>query len=161
VVSATPLSTVVLGKNIGWGLIAGPPVIIAATALAWRGGDFSQLAAAVFGSAAVLLVSAAVGNITSIVGAFPIPESNPFATRGASSKAFFPVIIGMMTSGALLLPIAGLIALPAANMGAAAATLGALLSIGYGLLIHRLGMKLTSRLLVERQQLLLDAIDGG
>jgi hypothetical protein len=72
----------------------------------------------------------------------------------------FPVIIGMMASGVLLLPVAGVIALPAANLGAAAATLGALPSIDYRVLIHRLGMKLTSRLLVEHQQLLLDAIDG-
>jgi ABC-2 type transport system permease protein len=159
-VSSTPLSTVVVGKNIGWGLIALPPVLVGAAALAWRGGDFSYVAAAVFGSAGVLFVSAAVGNITSIYGAFPIPESNPFGTRGGSSKAFFPVIIGMMASGALLVPIAAFIALPAAFLGAAAATMGALLSIGYGVLIHRLGMKLTSRLLVERQHLLLDAIDG-
>jgi ABC-2 type transport system permease protein len=159
IVSPAPLSTVILGKNIGWGLVTGPPVLVGATLLAWLSGDFSYLAAAVLGSLGVLLVSMAVGNVTSIFGAYRIPESNPFSTRGASGTVFFAVIIGMVASGVLLVPIAALIALPAVLVGPVGATVGAVLSIGYGASIQRLGMGLTSRLLVEREQSLLDVID--
>ena len=160
VVSSAPLSSVVRGKNLGWGLVAVPPIVIAATLLAASSGDFSFVAAAVLGSAGVLLVATAIGNVTSIYGAYPIPESSPFGTRGASGSAFFAVLVAMMASGVLLLPLVGLIGLPSAFMGPVAATAGAFLGLGYGALIYWAGMKVASRLLVERQDLLLETIDG-
>jgi len=45
-------------------------------------------------------------------------------------------------------------------MGPVAAAAGALLGLGYGALIYWAGMKVTSRLVVERQELLLETIDG-
>lgn len=159
VASPAPLSTVVRGKNLSWGLVAMPLVVVAALVLGTANGDFSYVPAAIFGSAGVLLVSVAIGNVTSIYGAYRIPERNPFGTRGASGSAFFAILISMMVSGALLLPIVALVGLPAAYLGPVAATVGAIAGIAYGAMIYRVGMKVTTRLLIERQQILLDTID--
>ncbi len=160
VVSPAPLSQVVKGKNLGWGIVVLAPVIIIALGLAIWNGDFTYLLAAVLASVAVLLVATAIGNMTSIYGAFRIPESNPFGSRGFSGNVFIAVLLSMMVSGALLLPLAGLIALPVVFLGPVQATFGALLGVGYGMLVYWLGMRLTSRLLVERRQSLLDLLDG-
>lgn len=160
VVSSAPLASIVRGKNLAWGLVAGPPTLVAAVILAIWGDNFTYVAAAVLGAGSVLMVAIAIGNLTSIYGAFRISESNPFGKRGASGNAFVAVILSMMASGALVLPVAAVIGLPAALFGPLAATVGSVLSIGYGVLVYRLGMKVTSRLLVERQQWMLDAIDG-
>lgn len=160
VVSPAPLSSVAKGKNLGWGLVALPLVTLIALLLAIGSGSFAYVPAAVLAAIGVLLISAAVGNFTSIYGAYRIPEGNPFGSRNASGAAFFAVILSMMVSGALLVPLALLIVLPILNFGPVAAALGALVGIGYGVVIYRLAMRLTTRLLVERQHLLLETIDG-
>jgi ABC-2 type transport system permease protein len=160
VVSPAPLSQVVKGKNLGWGIVILAPVVLIAVGLAIWNGDYTYVVAAVLASIAVLLVATAIGNMTSIYGAFRIPEANPFGSRGFSGNVFIAVILSMMASGAFLLPLAALIGLPVVFLGPVQATVGALLGVGYGSLIYGLGMRLTSRLLVERRQSLLDVIDG-
>lgn len=159
VVSPEPLATVVRGKNLGWSLVALPPVVAFAIALAVWSGHFDYLAAAVLGAVGVLFVSSAIGNFNSIYGAYRIPENNPFGSRNASGAAFFAVILSMMVSGLLMVPLAVLIGLPAVWLGPAAATVGALVGVGYGIVVYRVAMRMTSRLLVERQHLLLETID--
>lgn len=160
VVAPLPLADVVRGKNLGWAAIVSGPVLLIALGLAAWVGDFSYLLAAIFASTAVLLVAMAVGNVTSVYGAFPIPESNPFGNRGFSGEVFVAVMLSMLVSGALLVPLVALVALPAVLLNPIVTTIAALLGVGYGILIYRLVMRLTSRLLVERQQRLLDVIDG-
>lgn len=160
VVSPASLTDVVKGKDLGWGVIVFPPVVVVAVAMAVWSGVFVYLVAAVLASVALLLIALAIGNVTSIYGAFPIPESNPFGNKGFSGNVFVAVIVSMMASGVLLLPLGGLVVLPVIYLGAVAATIGALLGVGYGLLVYWLLMKLTTRLLVERRQHLLEVMDG-
>lgn len=108
----------------------------------------------------MLLVALSVGNVTSIYGAFPIPESNPFGNRGFSGEVFVAVMLSMLASGALLVPLIALVGLPSALLNPIWTTIAALLGIPYAILVYRLAMRLTSRLLVERQQKLLDVIDS-
>lgn len=159
VVAPSPLADVVRGKNVAWGLVIFPPLLAVAVGLAAWGGQYTYLPAAILAVMAVLLVAMAIGNVTSIYGAFRIPESNPFGNRGFSGGVFVTVVLSMMASGALLVPLALMIALPAVFLGPVVATAGALLGVGYGVVVYHLVMKLTSRLLIERQQLLLDTID--
>lgn len=160
VVSPAPLSDVVRGKNLGWGMVIIAPVAILAIGFAFWSGDFTYLVAALFSSVAVLLVAMAIGNMTSIYGAFRIPESNPFGSRGFSGSVFVAVVLSMMASGALLLPLLAVVALPVVFLGPVEATAGAVIGVVYGLFIYWQGMRLASRLLVERRQILLDTIDG-
>jgi ABC-2 type transport system permease protein len=159
VVSPAPLSSVVRGKNLGWGIVAVPPVDVAALALGAWSGDFSYVAAAVLAGVGVLLVATAIGNFTSIYGAFRIPETNLFGSKGASGVVFFAVIISMFASGGLLLPLAALVVLPTIWVGPPGATVGALAGLGYATVIYLVAMRLTGPLLVERQQELLEKID--
>ena len=159
VVSPAPLASVVRGKNLGWGMVAVPPVAVGALALGVWSGDFSYVAAAVVAGVAVLLVATAVGNFTSIYGAFRIPETNLFGSKGASGVVFFAVIISMFASGGLLLPLAALVVVPTLWVGPPGATVGALAGLGYATLVYLLAMRLTGRLLIERQQDLLETID--
>lgn len=160
VVSPAPLTDIVKGKNLSWGLIVLAPALLIAVGMSFLSGQFAYLAAAMLTSLAVLLVAMSIGNMTSIYGAFRIPESNPFGNRGFSGTVFVAVILSMMSSAALLVPLALFVGLPALFIGPSAATIGALGGVGYGVLVYRLMMKLTSRLLLERRQQLLDVIDG-
>lgn len=160
VVSPVSLTDVVKGKNLSWGMIVLAPTLVIAIGLALWSGRFAYLAAAMLASLSVLLVAMSIGNLTSIYGAFRIPESNPFGNRGFSGPVFVAVILSMMSSAALILPLALLIGLPAFFLGPLAATIGALGGVGYGVLVYRLMMKLTARLLIERRQQLLEVIDG-
>lgn len=159
VVSPIPLVTVVRGKNLGWTMVALPPVVIIAFGMAVWSRDFSYVAAAIFSGIGVLLVAMAIGNFTSIYGAYRIPDTNLFGSKGASGAVFVAVLISTMVSGLLLLPLAALVALPAIWAGPLGGAVGSGIGIGYGALIYWVSMRLVARLLEERQQKLLDTID--
>ena len=159
VVSPAPLASVVKGKNLGWSMVALPPVIVGALALGAWSGDFSYVGAAVLAGVGVLLVAIAIGNFTSIYGAYRIPETNLFGSRGASGAVFFAVVISMFATGGLLLPLGALVVAPTLWFGPPGATVGATVGLGYAALVYLLSMRLTGRLLIERQQDLLERID--
>ncbi len=159
VVSPVPLATVVRGKNLGWAIVALPPVVIVAFAMAVWSGEFSYVAAAVFGGAGVLLIAMAIGNFTSIYGAYRVPDTNLFGSKGATGAVFFAVLLSTMVSGLLLLPLAALVALPTIWIGPWGGGIGAAVGIGYGTLIYWLAMRLVGKLLEERQLILLETID--
>lgn len=159
VVSTAPLASVLRGKNLGWGSMAAIPALIAAFVLSFWSGHFDYLGAAVLGSAAVLLLTITVANFTSIYGAQPIPESNPFASKGFSGNVFVAVILSLMVTGFVMLPLIVLVGFAAGLFGSVVATGAAIIGVGYGLLMYRIGMRLVTRLLRERQQTLLNTMD--
>ncbi len=159
VVSPAPLASVVRGKNLGWAIVAMPPVAVGAVVLGAWSKDFSYVGAAVLAGVGVLLVATAIGNFTSIYGAYRIPETNLFGSRGASGTVFFAVVISMFASGGLLLPLGALVVAPMLWLGPSGATIGAVAGLGYAALVYLLSMRLIGRLLVERQQNLLETID--
>jgi len=160
VVSPVHLVEVVKGKNLSWGLLAGLASLLVSTVLATVNQDFTHWASASLGALAVVLIVTSTGNITSVYGAYVIPESNPFTNRGASGAVLVAVVLSMAVSGLLLAPLALVVILPLVFFGPVAATVGAMVGVGYGYLIYRAGLQLTSRLLVERQQTLLETIDS-
>ncbi len=159
VVSPAPLATIVRGKNLGWAMVALPPVVLVAFAMAIWSGEFSFVAAAIFGGVGVLLVATSMGNFTSIYGAYRVPDTNLFGSKGASGAVFLAVLLSTMVCGILLLPLAALVALPTIWIGPWGGAIGAAVGIGYGMLIYWLTMRLVTRLLEERQLILLETID--
>jgi ABC-2 type transport system permease protein len=160
VVAPAPLIDVVKGKNLTWGLLAGTVTVLAATILSVVNRDLTHWAPACLAGLAVVLLVTTTGNVASIYGAYVIPESNPFSNRGASGAVFVSVLLAMAASAVLLAPLALLVILPLVTLGPLAATVGALVGLGYALTMYRLGLRLTSRLLHERQQNLLETIDA-
>jgi hypothetical protein len=160
VVAPAPLIDVVKGKNLTWGLLAGTVTVLAATILSVVNRDLTHWAPACLAGLAVVVLVTTTGNVASIYGAYVIPESNPFSNRGASGAVFVSVLLAMAASAVLLAPLALLVILPLVTLGPLAATVGALVGLGYALTMYRLGLRLTSRLLHERQQNLLETIDA-
>lgn len=160
VVSPAPLIDVVKGKNLSWGLLAGTVTLVAATILSLVNRDLTHWASASLAGVAVVFLVMTTGNFASIYGAYVIPESNPFSNRGASGAVFVTVVLSMAASAVLLAPLGLLVVLPLVILGPLAATVGALMGLGYALAIYRVGLRLTSRLLIERQQNLLQTIDS-
>lgn len=159
VVSPARPATIVKGKNLGWAVVALSPVVVVAVAMAVWSGEFAYLVAAIFGGVGVLLVAMAIGNFTSIYGAYRVPETNLFGNKGASGAVFVAVLLSTVVSGTLLLPLAAMVALPAIWIGPWGGTIGGVVGIGYGALIYWLAMRLVAKLLEERQLMMLEIID--
>ena len=160
VVSPVRLVDVVKGKNLTWGLLAGLASLFGATVLAIVNRDFTHWVSASLGALAIVLLVTTTGNVASVYGAYVIPESNPFSNRGASGAVFVTVILSMAGSAVLLAPLALVVIVPLVVFGPLAATVGAIVGLGYAYFMYRMGLKLTSRLLMERQQTLLETIDS-
>ena len=157
--SSIRLIDVLAGKNLGWAAITLPLVVLAAVAAAVLSGDARYLLAGVLAGVSVTAMFTAGGNLTSILGAYPLPESNLFGSRNVSGPALIFSFLGLGLSGLLIIPIALLIGLPAFLSGPALATLGAVAATIYGVGGYALSMRWIQRLLEARALWLLDTID--
>jgi ABC-2 type transport system permease protein len=157
--SSIRLIDVLRGKNLGWAAVSLPLVVIAALAAAVLSRDASYLIAGVLAGVSVTAVFTAGGNLTSILGAYPLPESNLFGSRNVSGTALIFSFLGLGLSGLLIVPIALLIGLPAWLSGPLLATLGAIAATIYGVGGYALSMRWIQRLLESRALWLLDTID--
>jgi hypothetical protein len=99
------------------------------------------------------------GNLTSILGAYPLPESNLFGSRNVSGTALIFSFLGLGLSGLLVIPIALLIGLPALLSGPLLATLGAVAATIYGVGGYALSIRWIQGLLEGRALWLLETID--
>jgi ABC-2 type transport system permease protein len=158
-VSGVDLRRVLIGKNLAFGLLGAPLLVVAALVLAFVSGHYAHLLAAILGGLAVLFVWLAVGNVTSILGAVPMPESNLFGSRNTSGAAALAAIAGIVAAGALTAPIAAAIGLPAALIGPWAGTIGAVAALGLGWLIYRLSLRVAGGLLLSRSLRMLEVLD--
>lgn len=159
VVSSVRLVDVVRGKNLTWGLLSALLALLVAAGMAIWQDEYTYMAAGFFAALGVILVAMAISNVTSIYGAYAIPESNPFGNRGASGAVFVAVMLSMAAAAIILTPLALMIIVPLALAGPLAATVGSMAGIVYGIGVYWMGLKVTSRLLAERQQTLLETID--
>jgi hypothetical protein len=119
----------------------------------------TYLIAGLLAGLAVSAVFTAAGNVTSILGAYPLPESNFFGSRNVSGTALIFSFLGLGLSGILIIPIVLLVGLPAVLSGPVLATLGALASAIYGIGGYLISLRWMERLLESRAMWLLDTID--
>ena len=157
--SSIRLIDVLRGKNLGWAAVTLPLVIVVAAAAALISMNATYLVAGVLAGFAVSAVFTAAGNVTSILGAYPLPESNIFGSRNVSGTALIFSFLGLGLSGILMIPILALIGLPVLLSGPGLATLGALASAIYGVGGYMISLRWMERLLESRQMWLLDTID--
>jgi hypothetical protein len=108
----------------------------------------------------VALIWLGVGNITSIFGAFRLPETNLFGSRNVSGGAFLATMIGISVSGLLTVPpllAIGILALLSQPLWA---TVAAAASVAYAMLVYRVTVRRAGLLAHERRFKLLAALDG-
>lgn len=159
VVSPTNIATALAGKNLMWGLAAAPVAVVAAIAGCVIAGSFQYLSGALLLSAAVALVWLAVGNMTSIFGAFPLPERQVFSTGPTGGRAILVSLGGLAVSGALTMPMLVLLALGIYFGEAWGATFAGLGSLLYGGVLFRFGFAWAKSAVVERRFQLLESLD--
>ena len=159
VVSGVDLRRILAGKNLALALIGVPAVGAVAISFATLAGEVDHLATAILAALAVLALWVGVGNVTSVMGAFPMPESNLFGSRNASMAAGAAAIVGVLAAGALPLPIAAAVGLPVVLLGPWQGLIGALVAVVLGWLAYRLSLKMAGGLLETRAQKLLDILD--
>jgi ABC-2 type transport system permease protein len=159
VVSGVDLRRILAGKNLALALIGVPALILVALLTSLIGGEFSHLATAIVTGLAVLAVWLGVGNVTSVMGAFPMPESNLFGSRSGSAAAGAVAIVGVLAAGALTVPVAAAVGLPAVLLGPWQGLVGALVAAALGWLAYRLSLNIAGGLLESRAQKMLDTLD--
>jgi len=158
-VTGVDLRRVLLGKNLAVVLVGLPGLILVAAVSAVLVADARHLPSAVLAGAAVLAVWLAVGNVVSVLGAYPLPESNLFGSRNVSGSALFASLGGLLAAGVISLPVAALVVVPLLIWGTWQALVGAMLAVIIGLLIHRLSLRVAGALLENRALRLLEVLD--
>ena len=157
--SSIRLIDVLRGKNLGWAAISTPLIVLTAVVASVVSADASYLVAAILTGLAVSATFTAGGNLTSILGAYPLPESNLFGSKNVSGTALVFSMLGLGLSGLLIIPIGVLVGLPALLSGPALTTLGAIGALVYGLGGYALSVRWIQPLLEGRALWLLDTID--
>lgn len=159
VVSGVDLRQILAGKNLALALIGIPAVSLVAVTGSLLVADFSHLLSAILASIAVLAVWHGVGNITSVLGAYPMPESNLFGSRNASLAAGAVAIAGILVAGALTVPLAAAVGLPAVLLGAWQGLIGSVVALILGLVAYRLSLKIAGGILETRGPRILELLD--
>jgi ABC-2 type transport system permease protein len=157
---APDLGTVIKGKNLGWAVVALPIAVVASVAGGAASRDWSYVLAALLGSVAIALIWLGVGNITSIYGAYPLPETNLFGSRNLSGGAFVATMLGIMASGFLTLPPALAVGVPVFLGSPLWATAGSIAGVAYAVFIYRIAVVQSGRLAHDRRFALLATLDG-
>lgn len=157
--SGVSLRKVLAGKNLALVVLGLPIVVILGLVGAVAAGTFRTLPTALLAALAVMAVWLAVGSNTSVLGPFPLPESNMFGSRNLPGSAFTVSIGGILAAGALTLPVALLVGVPWLLAGELAALGGAVLALAYGLVIYRLGLRIAGDQLESRSMRMLEILD--
>ncbi|HUO46755.1 MAG TPA: hypothetical protein VM470_07980 [Acidimicrobiia bacterium] len=158
-VTGVDMRMVLKGKNLSVAALGAPAVVGLAFIAAILVGDFRNVPAALLAGGALLAVWLGVGNVVSILGPYPLPESNLFGNKNVSGGIFFATLGGLAAAGALTVPVAFLVVAPLLLWGQWAGLAGALLAAGVGWLIYRLSLKVAGGLLESRSLRLLDILD--
>lgn len=157
--SSIRLIDVLKGKNLGWASVSAPLVVLTAVVAAFVSSDWSYMVSGMLAGLAVIAMFTAGGNLTSILGAYPLPESNLFGSRNVSGTALIFSFLGLGLSAILIIPIALLVGLPAFFSGPLLSTVGAVGAIVYGVGGYALSLRWMTRLIESRALWLLDTLD--
>ena len=159
VISPTDVAVALAGKNALWA-ISGAGVALAAAVLgAVLGGTAAYLPAAFMASMTVLLVWMAVGNLTSIFGAFPLPERQVMSSGPKNGRAIVVSLVGLAVSSALTVPAAAVVGLAIFFAGALATTLAALVGVCYAALLFRFAYRWARNEVFARRLILVEVLD--
>ncbi len=159
VVTGVDLRRVLEGKNLTIALLGAPAIAALALAAGLLAGDLRHVPAAVLAALAVLAIWLAVGNVVSILGAFPLPESNLFGHRNVSGSTFLASIAGLLVAGVLTAPVVVSVVVPLVAWGWWQGWLGAGVGAGVGWLLYRLSLAVSAGLLDSRTPRLLEILD--
>jgi ABC-2 type transport system permease protein len=159
VCSGVNLRKVLAGKNLALVMLGVPVALILGVLGGVVGGTFRTLPTALLAAFAVMAVWLAVGSNTSVLGPFPLPESNMFGSRNLPGSAFTASIGGILVAGALTLPVALMVGLPWLLFGELAAFAGAVAAFAYGVIIYRVGLGVAGDQLDSRSLRLLEVLD--
>lgn len=157
--SGASLRKVLAGKNLALAILGVAIAVILGLIGAVVAGTFRTLPTALLAALATMAVWLAVGSNTSVLGPFPLPESNVFGSRNLPGSAFTVSIGGILAAGALTIPVALLVGVPWLVVGELAALGGAALALAYGLLIYRLGLRIAGDQLESRSMRMLEILD--
>ena len=149
-----------VGKNLAIALLNVPIFVVLAVVLAAMTGGWVYLPAAVATGLGALGVALGVGNVTSVRLALPLPESttNLWAQRtGQGCGTGLVMVIVLLLSQVLVAPIASVVVLALA-IWTPLLTIAAPLSIGYGLLVYFVGLRIATAWLRKHQAELLEAL---
>jgi ABC-2 type transport system permease protein len=158
-VSGVDLRKVQIGKNAAIAVIGLPVLVVAAVAAAIMVGTFRHFPAAVLAGISMLLIWLAVGNVVSVLGAFPLPESNLFGSRNLSGSVLFASLGGLAAAGAITIPAAVALIVPLLILGSWGGVLGAILALALSVVIYRLSLRVSAGLLQQRALRLLEVLD--
>lgn len=160
VASSGSLSTVLAGKNVAWALVAAPVAAVTGVAGAIVAGSIEYLAASLLLAAVVFAVWTAVGNFTSIYGAFPFPEQQLFGSNtGGSGRAVIASLLGLVVSSALTGPPVVAVGVAAYLGGPAWAVLASAIALVYAVVVFTATARLAARIVVERRFQLVELLD--
>ncbi|MDP3984838.1 MAG: hypothetical protein Q8Q52_07555 [Acidimicrobiia bacterium] len=158
-VSGVDMRRVLRGKNLAIAMVGLPVLVMLALGAAVLTGDFRHLLSAILTGGAVLAVWLAVGNVVSILGAYPLPESNLFGNKNVSGSVMLASLGGLAAAGVLTAPIAAMVALPLVLGGAWQGLIGSVVAAVLGLLLYRLSVSVAGGLLDSRSLRLLEILD--
>lgn len=159
VVSPTNVSAALLGKNLVWAMLAVPTTIAVAGVGAVLSGTAAYVAAALLAAAAVFLIWMAVGNLTSIYGAFPLPDNQLFGSGPNTGRAVVVSLIGLAVSGALTGPVVLATGFATYLGGPGPATVAAMGGVVYAGVLFSVALNCARGLVIERRFELLRVLD--
>ena len=102
----------------------------------------------------------AVGNVVSILGAFPLREQNLFGNTNVGGAVALWSFGGLLVLGVVQLPAALAIGVTAVLAGPAWTTLAGSIALIYAAAVYLVGWKLVVKLCRSRLHQLLATIDG-
>lgn len=159
-VAAPELPVVIRGKNLGWILVVGPIGLVACVVGGLIGGDVRYLPAAILMTATAITIWLAVGNVVSVLGAFPLPESNMFGNKSVSGAVLLWSMGGLAALGILHIPPVVALLVGGWLGEVVGATLAGIGSFLYASLVYAASWRLVCRLAESRSLVLLDALDA-
>jgi ABC-2 type transport system permease protein len=161
VVAPTELGVVLAGKNLAWAMVAAPVAGVVGAIGAVMGGSAEYLLTGWVTAGVVFLVWTAVGNFTSVYGAFPFPEKQLFgANAGGSGRAVIVSLLGLAASAALTAVPAVAIGVAIAAGGPGPSLAAAAASALYATLLYVVAFRVVRQVVRERRFALVEVLDA-
>lgn len=158
-VTTDSIVSVLAGKNLAGGIVSGGVSVMTGVAAASFAGDFRYLPAAALSAFSLVVLWAAVGNATSVLAPIRLADNTGFSSQGLSGSGFVATMGGLVTAGALLLPVAAGVGIAVWRGGPGWATLVAVVGAGYAAFVYRMSFRVTGPMAERNIYRVLETID--
>ena len=158
-VNGVDLRRVLEGKNLTVAILAFPAMVVLAVTAGLLVGDLRHVPAAIFTAWSVLAIWLAVGNIVSVLGAYPLPESNVFGSRNVSGTTLLASLVGLAAAAAVSAPAGAVVVVALIAGGWWQGMVGAMIAAMAAWFLHRLSLRMAEGLLDSRRERLLELLD--